>query len=84
MSKDSDINRLGTETLDMIQLNTEILKLIDELRDVKKRTKRTPFYHIMTRWKLYKEWSYLNKRADEIRERLNKIEANPIQIVARK
>lgn len=71
------------EDYDIDRLQVEMLKLIDEVRDIKKRIKMTPFYRIRDRWKLYKEWKNVTKRTDDIGKRMKKIQRSPIQIVAK-
>lgn len=83
MRTDREIIRLGEKILEQIQLNDEILKLTDEIRDIKKRMGKTPFYRIIERYKLYKEWKNVDNRSKEIGKIIKKMERNPIQIVAK-
>lgn len=67
-------------------VNTDTLLLIDRVRIVKDKIRRTSWYRIGTLIKLRKELSGLEKEADKIGERLNRLRMknkNPIEIVKR-
>ncbi len=69
------------DTYDKINFDISVLK--DKVRDVQKRNRETPWYHIREQWRLYKELRNLGKQTDEIGERLKRIKENPVQIVKR-
>lgn len=71
------------EDYDIDRLHIEILKLINEGRDIKKRIKKIPFYRIRERWKLYWEWRNLIKKTKDAGGRLKKVAKSPIQIISR-
>ncbi len=68
------------------KVNTDILFLIDKVKIIKDKIKKTPWFRFGTLIKLRRELRDLDKESDEIGERLKKLHAqkmNPIQIVKR-
>ncbi len=65
------------------KITFDILVLTEKVRDVKKRIRETPWHHLRTQWRLYKEVRNLEKQTDEIGKRLKRLEENPVQIVKR-
>lgn len=65
------------------KINFDILVLTEKIRDVQKRIRETPWHHLRTQWRLYKDTRSLSKQTDEIGKRIKRLEENPIQIVKR-
>lgn len=65
------------------KITFDVLMLSDKLRDLKKRIKETPWYHIRAQWRLYNELRNISKQSDEIGKRLKRLEENPMQLVKR-
>lgn len=64
----------------------DVKLLMDRLKIVKYKLKNTPWYRILTRIKLRKELSRVEKESEEVGKRLIILDAksrNPIQIVKR-
>lgn len=74
-------SELEQDSLDKI--NIDVLFLKDQERIINYKIRKTPWYRIFTRLKLIKELDALNKEADKIGERLEKIEKNPIKIISK-
>ncbi len=68
------------------KVNTDLLFIMDRLKIIKDKRAKTPWYRIQDLIRLRKEYEKINKEADEIGERLQKLHSkrrNPIQIVSK-
>ena len=84
----ADIDSLANGQDDSYEkVSIDSLFLIDKVEIIKKKIEKTPWYHIGTHIKLWKELKVLGKETDKIGERLQKldeeIDRSPIQIVKR-
>lgn len=65
------------------KINNDIILLMDRLNTVKNRLSIIPWYRILTRIKLRKEISCIERETEEVGKRLARLDENPIQIVKR-
>ncbi len=76
----------GNDGDNYFNVKRDIQFLIDKLEILRKKRRDTPWYCIRTRIKLLKEIQDIEKEAEEIGERLKKLDSktmNPIQLVKR-
>ena len=55
------------------KVNTDLLFIMDRLKIIKDERAKTPWYRILDRMRLRKECEKINKEANEIGERLQKL-----------